>query len=162
MNTQLKSQVSGAALAMAAASLMGCQATAESTSNASNARTAAVTTANASVDLVHCYGVNTCKGHNDCKTASNSCKGMASCKGTGFVAMPTKACADIGGETKDDWVGKTTKVDLVHCYGVNICKGHNDCKTATNSCKGMASCQGQGYISTSAASCKDVGGKIGS
>jgi len=47
--------------------------------------------------LIHCYGANICKGHNDCKTADNACAGQASCKGTGFVAIPSKACADIGG-----------------------------------------------------------------
>ncbi len=46
---------------------------------------------------VHCYGVNVCKGHNDCKTASNACKGQATFKGQGFVAVSEKACADIGG-----------------------------------------------------------------
>jgi len=25
---------------------------------------------------VHCYGVNTCKGTSDCKTAKNDCKGQ--------------------------------------------------------------------------------------
>jgi len=171
MNAQLKSQASGAALAMAAAALMGCTATAQPTNSAKTsapAGTNAVKNAasnaasNATIDLAHCYGVNKCKGHNDCKTANNDCKGMASCKGQGFVAMPVKACGDIGGENKDDWRGKTTKVDLVHCYGVNIYKGHNDCKTADNACKGMASCQGQGYVNTSAASCADVGGNVGS
>lgn len=47
---------------------------------------------------VHCYGVNKCKGHNDCKSASNSCKGMASCKGHGFVSMSAKACDHLGGK----------------------------------------------------------------
>lgn len=46
---------------------------------------------------VHCYGVNKCKGHNDCKTASNACKGHASCKGHGFVNMSKHACTEIGG-----------------------------------------------------------------
>ena len=46
---------------------------------------------------VHCFGVNKCKGHNDCKTASNACKGMASCKGHGFVTMSKHACEEIGG-----------------------------------------------------------------
>ncbi len=46
---------------------------------------------------VHCYGVNVCKGHNDCKTASNACSGQASCKGQGFVVVSEKTCADIGG-----------------------------------------------------------------
>lgn len=156
MSAQLKSQVSGAALAMAAATLMGCTATAETTETAATSAKNSTT-----VDVVHCYDVNQCKGHNDCKTASNACKGQASCKGQGFVAMPEKACGDIGGTTKDDWMGKSTKVDLVHCYGINICKGHNDCKTATNACKGHATCQGTGFVTTSAKSCADVGGKVG-
>jgi hypothetical protein len=51
---------------------------------------------------VHCYGVNKCKGHNDCKTASNACKGMAACKGHGFVVMSEHACDAIGGKAKDE------------------------------------------------------------
>lgn len=47
---------------------------------------------------VHCYGVNKCKGHNDCKTAQNACKGHASCKGQGFVGMSQHACDEIGGK----------------------------------------------------------------
>lgn len=47
---------------------------------------------------IHCYGVNKCKGHNDCKTATNACKGHASCKGHGFVAVSTKACDHLGGK----------------------------------------------------------------
>jgi uncharacterized membrane protein len=77
-------KTSGLALAIAAASLIGC------------ANTAETKTASAE-SLVHCYGVNKCGGHNDCKTADNSCKGQASCKGQGFVAVTEKACADIGG-----------------------------------------------------------------
>lgn len=46
---------------------------------------------------VHCFGVNKCKGHNDCKTATNACKGQASCKGQGFVSMSKHACEEIGG-----------------------------------------------------------------
>ena len=52
----------------------------------------------AKADLMHCTGVNKCGGHNDCKTATNACAGHASCKGHGFVAMPAKACDDIGGK----------------------------------------------------------------
>ena len=47
---------------------------------------------------VHCYGVNKCKGNNDCKSASNACKGQSSCKGKGFVAMSKNACDKIGGK----------------------------------------------------------------
>lgn len=50
---------------------------------------------------VHCYGVNKCAGHNDCKTAYNACKGQGSCKGKGFVTMSKHACDQIGGTVKD-------------------------------------------------------------
>ena len=85
MQTQDLSRCSGVALAMLAAGLA-------SHSSPSFAKTMA-----ASVDLVHCSGINVCKGHNDCKTASNACKGHGSCKGQGFIALPTATCANIGG-----------------------------------------------------------------
>ena len=50
---------------------------------------------------IHCYGVNKCKGHNDCKTADNACKGHGSCKGKGFVAVSEKACDHLGGKVGD-------------------------------------------------------------
>lgn len=79
----MKINKTSASIAIAAASLFA---------------TAVPTTASAGESAnVHCYGVNVCKGHNDCKTASNACKGQASCKGQGFVAVPAKTCADIGG-----------------------------------------------------------------
>ena len=46
---------------------------------------------------VHCYGVNTCKGSSDCKTALNECKGQNDCKGHGFKAMTAEACKSAGG-----------------------------------------------------------------
>ena len=55
----------------------------------------------ASAPNIHCYGVNKCKGHNDCKTADNACKGLGSCKGKGFVAVSEKACDHLGGKVGD-------------------------------------------------------------
>jgi len=49
---------------------------------------------------VPCYGVNSCKGESDCKTARNECKGQNSCKGEGFKEMSKKACAAAGGSLK--------------------------------------------------------------
>ena len=46
---------------------------------------------------VHCFGVNKCKGHNDCKTEKNACKGHGAGKGQGFVTMSKHACEEIGG-----------------------------------------------------------------
>ena len=76
-------KTTGIAMAIAAASLVGCANTAE--------------TSTASAEMVHCYGVTSCKGQNDCKSAENACKGQAVCKGHGFAAMTEEACADAGG-----------------------------------------------------------------
>lgn len=151
----LNKQISGATLAMAVASLVGCASSGSSSSQAVASMAKAGTT-----DLAHCYGVNTCKGHNDCKTAANACAGHASCEGTGFVAIPTKACADVGGKVRDDWRGEISTAELSHCHGVNLCKGHNDCSTASNSCKGQGSCKGTGFVAIQADACEDIGGKV--
>ncbi len=173
MNKQKKlPALSGVTLALAAAGLIaGCgnnnsdnaSTTAGSVAdNTAETVTEAVTEAAlATVDLAHCYGVNACKGHNDCGTADNDCGGKASCKGTGFVATTVKSCGDIGGEVKDEWRGEVTKADLVHCNGVNICGGHNDCGTAGNDCAGKASCKGTGFVAMPAKACGDVGGEVG-
>jgi uncharacterized membrane protein len=82
-------RASGLVMAVAAAGLIGC--------NTPSSNSAGAAASMAKVDQVHCYGVNTCKGHNDCKTASNACKGQGSCKAQGFVALTAKACGDVGG-----------------------------------------------------------------
>jgi hypothetical protein len=41
---------------------------------------------------VKCEGVNACKGHSDCQTATNGCKGQNSCAGKGFVMMTKAEC----------------------------------------------------------------------
>lgn len=46
---------------------------------------------------VHCYGINSCKGTSDCKTAKNDCKGLNDCKGQGFQVMTVKQCKAKGG-----------------------------------------------------------------
>lgn len=58
---------------------------------------ATTTPAIAKGSVVHCYGVNTCKGTSDCKSGAHECKGQNDCKGQGFKALSTKACAKAGG-----------------------------------------------------------------
>ena len=53
--------------------------------------------ANEGAEQVHCYGINTCKGTSDCKTAHNECKGQNACKGHGFKIMSAKQCTAEGG-----------------------------------------------------------------
>ena len=78
----IKNVVSGAALAIAAASMFAGVATQVQAADAP----------------VHCYGVTACTGMNDCKTAENSCKGQAVCKGHGFKSMTKAACDAAGGK----------------------------------------------------------------
>jgi hypothetical protein len=154
MNTQNLTRFSGAALALLAAGLASYAVPGQSKVKD------AVAAGN--VDLVHCSGVNVCKGHNDSSTASNECKGQGSCKGQGFVAAPAAACDSIGGTVIDK--GQSMSVassGFVHCMGVNVCKGHNDCKTATNACKGHGECKGQGFVALPAAACSNIGGTAG-
>ncbi len=150
MNNTNKSLINGVTMALAAAGLAACANTGGSS--------ASVAGGGSKSDMIHCFGVNACKGHNDCKTADNACKGHASCEGAGFVAMPSKTCADVGGNRQDSWQGEIATADLSKCFGVNKCKGHNDCKTAGNSCKGHATCKGTGFVLLPGAACADVGG----
>ena len=149
----------GITMALAAASLAGCASGTTATAGADDVAKKAMVDAG-KADLVHCYGVNKCRGHNDCKTADNSCSGQATCNGTGFVGIPSKACDDIDGTQKDDWKGSIAKADLIHCSGINYCKGHNDCKTANNACAGQATCKGTGFVSIPSKACDDLGGTI--
>jgi hypothetical protein len=55
----------------------------------------------AASDKVHCYGVNSCKGQADCKTAVNDCKGLNACKSQGFMGTTAKQCLDQGGTIGD-------------------------------------------------------------
>ena len=49
----------------------------------------------------------------------------------------------------------------VKCAGINSCKGHSECKTATHECKGHNSCKGDGWVTKkSAEACVAEGGKV--
>ena len=82
MNAKNTVSMTGAALALAAAGLFASLSTQVVAEEAQ----------------VHCYGINGCKGQNDCKTAENACKGQAVCKGHGFKAMTKAACDAAGGK----------------------------------------------------------------
>ena len=52
-------------------------------------------------DNVKCFGVNSCKGSSDCKTAKNECKGHNACKGMGFKLETAAQCAADKGSTME-------------------------------------------------------------
>ncbi len=58
------------------------------------------TPAAAQAAKIHCDGVNSCKGHSDCKGAKSSCKGLNACKGQGFSAMTQADCDKAKAEMK--------------------------------------------------------------
>ncbi|MES2217533.1 MAG: hypothetical protein V4501_03880 [Pseudomonadota bacterium] len=78
-----KSNVTGLALALGAAAVF--------------AFTPVAAVAKSSGKMVHCMGVNACKGKTSCKTANNSCKGKNTCKGQGTVVVSQSVCDQIGG-----------------------------------------------------------------
>lgn len=65
---------------------------------------------------------------------------------SGAVVAPTVAHAGDAG---------------VKCMGINSCKGHSECATATSSCKGQNACKGQGWEKkASKEECEAAGGKV--
>ena len=153
MSMNIFSKFSGATLALMAAGMAN---------SAEMAATHGKKATSDAVELVHCAGLNTCAGVNDCKSATNECKGQAGCHGESFMLAPAASCDNMGGKIVD--AGKTATAaasTLVHCMGANMCKGHNDCKTADNACKGQGSCKGKGFVAIPASSCKAVGGTAG-
>jgi hypothetical protein len=83
----MQTKLSGMAVAAAAATLFiaGCAAPGGGSGDK---------IADAGTVKVKCYGVNSCKGQSECKTAMSSCKGHNSCKGQGFMMMGEQACIE--------------------------------------------------------------------
>ena len=51
--------------------------------------------------------------------------------------------------------------DVVHCAGINACKGKGSCTGAENACKGKNDCKGKGFVDVSSADeCMKKGGKV--
>lgn len=51
--------------------------------------------------VIHCTGVNACKGQGRCGTAEHSCKGANACKGQGILPMTQQECEAKGGKPKE-------------------------------------------------------------
>lgn len=49
-------------------------------------------------ELIHCGGVNECKGHGACAGADNACKAQNECKGKGFEELTKEECEKQGGK----------------------------------------------------------------
>jgi hypothetical protein len=70
-----------------------------------------------------------------------------------FAANPALA--------KEKGKGDKTTAKVVHCGGINECKGKGACAGADNACKSQNSCKGKGYLETKTEKeCVDKGGKV--
>ena len=78
------------AMALSSAAAFAAEAPAGSNGKAINAD-----------DVVHCYGVHSCKGQSDCATTEHQCKGQNECAGHGFKAMKAGECLSAGGTIGD-------------------------------------------------------------
>ncbi|HJQ84945.1 MAG TPA: hypothetical protein VKA21_12760 [Candidatus Binatia bacterium] len=56
--------------------------------------------------------------------------------------------------------GEKAGGDMVHCAGINSCKGQGACSGAGHGCAGKNACKGQGWIDTSKDECAKKGGKV--
>lgn len=48
----------------------------------------------------------------------------------------------------------------VMCSGINSCKGHGACASASNACAGKNGCKGHGLTKTTKETCQAKGGKV--
>jgi hypothetical protein len=68
------------------------------------------------------------------------------------IAINTPAMAEGG--------NAPVATDVIHCAGVNTCRGKGQCKGATNACKGQNACKGRGWITMAPSTCMASGGKV--
>lgn len=55
---------------------------------------------------------------------------------------------------------KTSKTAEIKCAGINSCKGHGSCASASNECKGQNGCKGKGWLMATEKDCKAKGGTV--
>jgi hypothetical protein len=79
----------------------------------------------------------------------------------GSLAVAALALAMAGAASPA--AAKKAAKEMVHCMGINSCKGQSACKSANNACKGQNSCKGKGWLPTkSEAACEKKGGTVAS
>ena len=83
-------------------------------------------------------------------TLSTSVLGKGAMLAIGAAALILSGCAATGAKTMD----KSATGEMVHCAGVNSCKGTSACKTAENACKG------HGFLGMTADECAAKHGTI--
>ena len=81
-------------------------------------------------------------------------------KGTRGVLIESAAASLILGGAVLARADQKSGGDMIHCAGVNACKGQGSCAGAGNSCAGQNSCKGKGVVDLSKDECAKKGGKV--
>ena len=80
-------------------------------------------------------------------------------KTKGIVIASAAAGLILGGAVLARADQKTSG-DMVHCSGVNACKGQGACAGGGHGCAGKNACKGQGWVDLSKDQCLKQGGKV--
>jgi hypothetical protein len=81
-------------------------------------------------------------------------------KTKGMLMASAAASLILGGAVLGRAADEKTGGEMVHCAGVNACKGQGACGGADHSCAGQNKCKGQGWVDMSKEECAKKGGKV--
>jgi len=81
-------------------------------------------------------------------------------RATKGILIASAAATLVLGGTVLARADQKTGGDMVHCAGVNSCKGQGECAGAGHGCAGKNGCKGQGWVELSKAECAQKGGKV--
>ena len=81
-------------------------------------------------------------------------------KAKGVLVASAAASLILGGAVLARAAEQKTGGDMVHCAGINACKGQGECSGAGHGCAGKNACKGQGWVELSKAECAQKGGKV--
>jgi len=80
------------------------------------------------------------------------------------VALATSAAAifalGLSATAQADHHEMGEKGEKIKCEGVNSCKGHGECATASHDCGGKNACAGKGWVKMTKAECDAAKAKM--
>ena len=81
-------------------------------------------------------------------------------KTKGMLVASAAASLILGGAGLALAAGEKAGGDMVHCSGINACKGQGACSGGGHGCAGKNGCKGQGWVESSKEDCAKKGGKV--
>jgi uncharacterized membrane protein len=81
-------------------------------------------------------------------------------KTKGMLVASAAASLILGGAVLARAAEQKTGGDMVHCAGINACKGQGECSGAGHGCAGKNACKGQGWVKATEKECTAKGGNV--